>query len=176
MIMGMLWKGAIAFGVLIVLLFIGLVFFRPWAHIDNYELGYKFDSRDGRITVLRNADKTPRAGYVGRTPFFDSIHTIDLRPRQVCITVGGPAAAGSGSGANARVLNCKLVRFNPDGLDLFLSWHGRGDYHDSALDDLLKIYAYDGSGRSYPFLTILRELRNNDALPDNVVAPATPAQ
>jgi hypothetical protein len=150
------------------LLIVFLIFFKPWSYIENYQLGYKFDKRNGSITVI------PHTGYVGRTPIFEAVNTIDLRPRQVCITVGGPTAAGTGSGANARVLNCKLVEFTPGpaphypGLALFLSWHGRADYEDSNLDDLLKIYAYDGSGRTYPFLKVLRELKNDDAVPNQV--------
>jgi hypothetical protein len=115
----------------------------PWRYIDNYELGYEFDSRNGKITVLE------RSGYVGRHVIFERIHTVDLRPRQVCIN------------ANQRVLNCKLVRFNPDGLQLFVNWHGRADYNEN-LNDILLSYAYDGSGRTYPFLTVMRELRHED--------------
>ncbi len=72
--------------------------------------------------------------------------------------------------ANARVLNCKLVRFNPDGLDLFLSWHGRNDYHGpnttstDNLSPILMSYAFDGSGTEYPFLTVLRDLRPQDTV------------
>lgn len=183
-----LHKLGIGLGGFVVISFILLMIFMPWAHIDNYELGYKFDSRNGQITVFRNPDSSLRAGYVARTPFFDSIHTIDLRPRQVCITVGSGTGSTGSAGANSRVLNCKLVRFEPgrndEGLRLFLSWHGRDSYYDSSLDDLLKIYAYDGLSGSctsfpctpeaYPFLTILRELRNAD-IETAAPTPAVPA-
>ena len=78
--------------------------------------------------------------------------------------------------ANARVLNCKLVSFDPAGLDLFLSWHGRNDYSGpgvstagtttataSNLENILMSYAFDGSGKSYPFLKVIRELRPEEA-------------
>jgi hypothetical protein len=146
-------------GVTLVLTLIIFLIVHPWKFVDNYELGYVFDARNGQIRVL------PHSGYYWRTPFVESIHTVDLRPRQVCINVGSPAVAGGGSGANSRVLNCKLVQFNPKGLQLFVSWHGRDDYYGSTLDDLLKIYAYDGTGRSYPFLTVLRELKDDDVAP-----------
>lgn len=140
------------------------VLFRPYGYVENYELGYKFSALDGKITVL------DRPGYHWRKPWVDHINTIDLRPTQVCIN------------ANSRVLNCKLVKFNPDkehsyqGLMTFLSWHGRDDYSISSsssqdsqstggLNDILKSYAYDGNARSYPFLTILRELRADEPLP-----------
>lgn len=77
------------------------------AFVDNYEVGYRFDHRVGQVTIL------DRTGWHRRTPFLESIGTVDTRPMQVCIN------------ANARVLNCKLVEFNPDGLPVFLSWHGR---------------------------------------------------
>ncbi len=84
--------------------------------------------------------------------------------------------------ANSRVLNAKLVQFNPDevdpdtgmrGLELFLSWHGRGNYDgpnvsgssfasSTPFSDILTSYAYEGSGKSYPFLTIIRELKTEE--------------
>lgn len=156
------WKFAIITGVVFVISFILLFIFKPWGYVDNYELGYMFDSRNGNITVLS------RTGYHTRAPIFQSIHTIDLRPRQVCITVGATAA----DSANQRVLNCKLVEFNPKGVDLFLSWHGRGDYSGASFDDLLKIYAYDGTGKTYPFLSISTELKDATG---NLIAPAPKA-
>jgi hypothetical protein len=124
---------------------------RPWAFIDNYELGYVYNRVDGRITVA------PHTGYIARVPFFENVHMIDLRPRQVCINVGGNSN-GSFS-INQRVLNCKLVSFNPAGLNTFVAWHGRNDYEGETLNDLLKIYAYDPGGRTFPFLTVSDETR-----------------
>ena len=142
-------SGGIFLGSLILLLLL-----QPWAFVDNYELGYKFNKIDGTITVIEHP------GYISRTPFLETVQTIDLRPRQVCINVG--YSSGSDS-PNRRVLNCKLVQFDPKGLALFLSWHGRDSYEGSTLDDLLKIYAYDGTGRNYPFLKVLRELKTDDS-------------
>src|SRR3989344_302406 len=107
---------------------------------DNYEIGYQFDSRDGKITVLNES------GYYVTPPLVISVHKIDMRPMQVCIN------------ANQRVLNCKLVQFDPSGIELFLSWHGRDNYPGpgqggtSIFSEILKSYAYDGSGKNYPFL------------------------
>lgn len=132
--------------VVLVLSIVGLIGFRILFlnYVDNYELGYKFDSRTGVITLL------DEAGYHRTPPFVVTVHTIDTRPMQVCIN------------ANQRVLNCKLVQFNKDGLELFLSWHGRSDYSGHTLSQILLSYAYDGSGKSYPFLTVLRELKNEE--------------
>lgn len=111
--------------------------------VDQHEVGYSFDKRTGSIDVL------PRAGWHVRNPFLVSIHSIDKRPVQVCIN------------ANSRVLNCKLVSFNPDGLELFIKMHGRNAGNGLGLDEILKSYAYDGSEGKYPFLTVLRELRGD---------------
>lgn len=119
-------------------------------HIDNYELGYKFDRRTGEISII------PHAGYVITPPILVKVHTVDLRPTQVCIN------------ANRRVLNCKLVRFNPEGLRLFLEWHGRGDYPAFTLDPILESYAYEGTGRTYPFLTVITEIRPSVIVSNNV--------
>lgn len=120
--------------------------------VDNYELGYKFDTRTGQITILKES------GYYVTPPLIVQIHTIDMRPMQVCIN------------ANKRVLNCKLVQFDPAGIETFLAWHGRGDYSSYTNDagvsffaEILKSYAYDGSGKNYPFLKVLRELKPEEA-------------
>lgn len=122
--------------------------------VDNYQLGYKFDARSGKLEILEGH------GYFITPPVVVKVHVIDLRPMQVCIN------------ANQRVLNCKLVQFNPKGIQTFLSWHGRGDYHGpgsssssaepSRFSEILKSYAYEGSGKNYPFLTIIRELKSEE--------------
>ena len=146
---------ALGIGAIMILGILALIVFRiGWVnYVENYELGYKFDSRDGQIEVLSHT------GYVVTAPVVVSVHTIDLRPMQVCIN------------ANARVLNCKLVQFNPKGVEQFLSWHGRQDYHvgggasGADLNAILMSYAFDGSGSEYPFMTILRELKPSEAKP-----------
>ncbi len=134
----------IVIGASIVLGILGLLIWRgAWlTYVDNYELPYMFDALEGKIVEL---DHT---GYVKATPLIYKVHTIDLRPMQICIS------------ANQRTLNCKLVQFNRKGLQLFLSWHGRGDYDSistqtGSMRDILMSYAFDGSGRTYSFLTIL---------------------
>ena len=123
--------------------------------VDNYEWAYKFDARTGEITVL---DSTQ--GYIITPPFLVRVHTIDMRPFQVTIN------------ANNRVLNAKLVQFerNKEGLLLFIAWHGRrdyktDDYESGGFIDIMKSYAYDGAGRNYPFLRIIRELKPGNETP-----------
>jgi len=153
-----LFKGMLGiFLVVAIVLGFLLVIFRTTCvnFVDNYELGYKYDKRTGEITYLE------RTGYFVTPPFLVSIHTIDLRPMQVCIS------------ANQRVLNCKLVEFDPIGLQQFLSWHGRGNYVGpgntssgqtssgntvnttrTPFSEILMVYAFDETGNSYPFLKI----------------------
>lgn len=126
-------------------------------YVDNYEFGYMFDARTGDLYPLLEPDGSPKQGYIFSWPIVQSVHTIDTRPMQVCIN------------ANSRVLNCKLVQFDPKGLMTFVSWHGRGDYkissnstYSGTLNDIMLSYAYDPSNQNYPFLKILKELKNQD--------------
>lgn len=149
-------RGLIVTIVIAGILLFGLIFTRAafFNFVDSYELGYKFDKRDGSLTILN------RTGWFVTPPFVVSVNTIDLRPVQVCIN------------ANTRVLNCKLVQFDIVGLELFLSWHGRenyatGDNLSSGFPEILKSYAYSGDpDGTYPFLKILKELR-----PEKIIEP-----
>lgn len=171
--------GIIAAVAVIAIVLCLFLFSRTVYFVDNYELGYKFDTRTGETTIL------PRTGYFVVLPILVKVHTIDLRPVQVCVS------------SNRRVLNCKLVKFNPEGIKLFLEWHGRRDYQMSPadrsatgterandskpiyLDDILMAYAYEGAGHTYPFLAVMREMDTSDADPepsvlDNFEIPAPP--
>lgn len=129
-------------GVLFILALIGLMIFRiMWVnHIEPYEFAYQFDSRNGKITILT------KKGYVVTPPFVVEVYAIDTRPYQIRIET-----KSSGSSVNNRVLNAKLVSFNPKGFDELVKLHGMvsGD-----VSEILKIYAYDPKGRQQPFLNI----------------------
>lgn len=112
--------------------------------VDNYEFGYRFNALTGEITEL------DQKGYIWSAPFITKIHKIDTRPFQVKVS------------ANDRVLNAKLVQFNPKGYKLFISWHGRDDYDKIKLDPILTSYAFDPSQNEYPFLNVLKELKNEE--------------
>ncbi len=151
---GILGAGAVVILALLVISIIGLATFRLTAvtSVENYEYSYKFDRLAGKIERLN------QIGYIVAIPVLEKVHKIDTRPMQVCIS------------AIQRVLNCKLVQFNPGGLELFLQWHGRGDYSNeggtredpTTFNEILMAYAYEGSGKSYPFLTIIRELKSEE--------------
>lgn len=113
--------------------------------VENYELGFVFDRVSGEITILE------KKGWIVRTPFRYSVHHIDMRPHQITIS------------ANERVLNAKLVQFDPKGLQTFVEWHGRsaGDKTKN-LQEILKCYAFDlADGKDCPFLTVIQEIAPN---------------
>mgnify|MGYP001619380716 CR=1 FL=1 len=123
-----------------------LIWYGAWVNfVDRHELGFVFDKFTGAI------ERVERSGWIVRTPWCYSVHTIDLRPYQVSIS------------ANARILNAKLVRFNPEGLDTFIAWHGRSASDDLLnLQEILKCYAFDrDEGRDCPFLTVVSVLAPN---------------
>lgn len=125
--------------------FVRVVFY---THVELHEVGYLFDSRTGQTTVLN------RTGYIGQWPVVQSVKVVDTRPMQVCIS------------SIQRVLNCKLVQFDTAGLMQFLGWHGRDNYTNSGtrempsdFNEIMKAYAYDSKGRTFPFLKILDEIK-----------------
>lgn len=153
--MEILEKIGIPVGILLAITIVGSILFRLLfvTYVENYELPIEYNAVTGQFQEL------PRQGYFIRWPFIYSINTIDMRPTQVSIN------------ANSRVLNAKLVEFNPKGWRLFFAWHGRRDYSNDAnssngdLNEILKSYAYDGSEKSYPFLHIIKELKADEEKP-----------
>jgi hypothetical protein len=150
----------IGIGVFIAVVLLGVLLCRPifYTFVDNYEFAYRFDALTGNVEALKNKDGSPRHGYVFAIPLIENIHTIDMRPMQVCIS------------SNSRVLNCKLVNFDSKGYELFIKWHGRDDYSKEKLESILMSYAYDPSQSSYPFLKIQKELKNQDT--DTISSPS----
>lgn len=121
-------------------------------HLPPQEIGITYNSLNGDITIQ------DRPGWHLTSPFV-SVSTIETRPFQVCLNAG------------ARVLNCKLIRFNPTGAKEFVRLQGfhywnttiggcnRGG-SECSLNDFGRImlgYAY--SDQSYPFLEILEEIK-----------------
>jgi hypothetical protein len=153
-------KSWIIAGATIFALLIGSLLYRAmfFTFVDNYEFAYKFESNTGRMYPLVNPDGSHMQGYIFKWPIIESVHTIDTRPMQVCIN------------ANSRVLNCKLVQFDIKGFETFIAWHGRSDYDQSALNNILMSYAYDPSQKQYPFLKVIKELKNQDIEATNTIA------
>lgn len=141
-----------------------IIFFIGWvSFVDNYELGFVYNRFSGEIKVLN------RTGYFIFTPFKYSVHAIDLRPYQISITASFGSEKAT-SGIPSRVLNAKLVRFEPRGLMTFVEWHGRsaGDSLNN-LKEIMKCYAFDKEdGRDCPFIAVLSEM-NPSQSPDPVM-------
>jgi len=139
------WKIILSIiGGLAVLAFIGSLFWYIFwvSFVDKHEYGYRFNRFNGEISEVSHA------GWVVANPFKYSVHAIDKRPYQVSIS------------ANARILNAKLVKFNPAGIKTFIEWHGRsaGD-NTSNLTEILKCYAFDrDEGKDCPFLEVVNVL------------------
>lgn len=141
-------------GIGLVIALIGLIFFRMlWVTTqEKHEFAYSFDRFDGTIEVYTNS------GWIVKTPIRYSVHTIDLRPMQITIS------------ANSRVLNAKLVRFDPRGLKTFIEWHGRGaeSNMNNGFQEILKSYAFDKeNGRDCPFLEVIQEIAPNQGMISN---------
>ncbi len=118
-----------------------------FTYVEVHEFGYTFDARTGETAPIDHD------GYVATWPFLVRVYTIDTRPVQVCIT-----ANVSGSTTTARTLNCKLVRFNPEGFVTWIEYQGAGSYSGSELRQTLKAYAYEDAGRDYTFLDEIIEM------------------
>jgi hypothetical protein len=152
------WAG---FGILCFVTLVGLLVFRVvWVtFVDNYEMGFTYDNFSGKIERIEST------GWIVRNPIKYSVHHLDLRPYQVTITAN--------TSVQNRILNAKLVRFNPNGLDKFVEWHGRsgGDEHSNMLE-ILKCYAFDrDDGKDCPFLTVVSELAPGQGMNQTTTAP-----
>lgn len=146
----------IVFTVVGSILLIALIYvLSSFTHIDKHELGYTFNRFDGEITKL------DRTGLIYRDAIKYSVHKKDLRPYQIRITAN--------IDIGERILNAKLVKFNPDGLDQFIEWHGRkAGSTRNELKEILKCYAFaaDG-GASCPFLIVEAEIEPTQGIESN---------
>lgn len=156
------WLGK-ALSMLVVLAIIAfvvlIIFWLGWVtYVDKHELGFIFDRFEGTI------EKCERTGYIVARPIKYEVHKLDLRPQQIKIT----AFFGNNnneSGVPARILNAKLVKFNPDGLDTFVKWHGvdAGDKIDN-LRGIMLCYAFDKQGgKDCPFIEVVDEINPSQA-------------
>lgn len=119
-------------------------------HVEPQEIGISYDSLNGEVTVQRHP------GWYVTSPF-TRVATVETRPFQVCLNAG------------ARILNCKLIRFNPDGAAEFVKlqgfhyWNGPSNCNNNPgcssteWSRIMMGYAY--AERPYPFLEILEEIK-----------------
>lgn len=142
--------------ILLIVCVIALPFWRwGWVTlIEKHEFAFVFNKVGGAVNIINHT------GYYIANPITKRVHTIDLRPHQIQINNNGTSTMSAHADVNSRVLNAKLVRFNPAGLDTFIAWHGMdaGDDVDKLLS-ILKIYAFDpDGGKDCPFLIVEKSL------------------
>lgn len=135
-----------------------LIWYGVWvSFVENYEYGFTYNKFTGEIKPIEHT------GWIVVKPWEYTVHAIDTRPYQISITA---SMDGYMNSPNQRVLNAKLVRFNPAGLKTFIEWHGRGAGDDlSSLKEILKCYAFDrDEGRDCPFLEVVSVLAPNQGM------------
>jgi len=139
-------------GVSLTLFLAGFIIFRWFwvTSVEKHEFAFSFNRFTGGIETCTNS------GWYIRTPVKYSVYTIDCRPVQITIS------------ANQRVLNAKLVRFNPEGIETFIKWHGMNaasGVHSSNLPEILKCYAFDTvGGKDCPFLDVIQDIAPNQGI------------
>jgi len=158
-----IYKFAITIGSLLVLGFIILM--NSYRFVDVTEFAYKYDLVTGNMSPVVDANGDNKTGWIWKTPFIEKINVIETLPYRQCL-----------GGENVRVLNCVLVRFNPEGWEDFIRDHGRRDYYhnrcntcssdDNDLNIILMSYAYDETPSQFKYLTIVEGGRSskNDTL------------
>lgn len=105
-------------------------------HVHINEIGVAYNSYDGKVTVQGNP------GWYVTSPLVQVVN-LNTLPHQVTIPSG------------AVVINTKIVRFKPEGVEEFIRLQGFSYSLAQSLDNILMGYAF--SGKPYPFLEIMQE-------------------
>ena len=141
---------AIVVAIIAAIIYIGSCFHR----VEKHECGFVFNRFTGEIQPL------DRQGWFIRMQPKYTIHAIDCRPYQIRITAD--------TNVGERILNAKLVRFNPKGIDEFVRCHGRDAGDDvKKLCEIFKCYAFapDG-GVNCPFIEVMSETKPTTQQPE----------
>ncbi len=88
-------------------------------------------------------------GIVFTSPFV-RVYKIDTLARQECLKVGDTS---SNDGLSSRISNCKLLKFNPAGLNELIARHGAST--DGNISKILALHAFDTSTTLPPFVEIV---------------------
>lgn len=107
-------------------------------HIGIGEVGIARDSRSGKMWLQ---DKP--GWYV--TDFTTKVMTVETLPFKI----------SPFHGTRTKLINEKIIRFNPDGYEAFVDREGFGYHTGMSMTSTLAAYAY--SGKPWPFLTIVEE-------------------
>jgi hypothetical protein len=126
-----------------------LFYFFCLNHIGPASVGIAYNALNGEVTSQKHA------GWYITSPFV-RVASIDTRPTQVCLNAG------------TRILSCKLIEFVPEGAEEFVKLQGFRYYdgavvnnscHDCNSDMYHILQGYAFSGREYPFLRVIEELK-----------------
>ena len=126
------WGIGVGSVVLALLIFYG-VFLN---HVAINEIGVAYDSIGGKVWVQA------RPGWYITRPTV-KVAVIPTVPLKITIP------------SEAKVINMKIVRFNPAGIDEFIRLQGFSYFSDQSIENILMGYAF--SGEKYPFLDVLQE-------------------
>lgn len=105
-------------------------------HVAINEIGVAYDSIGGKVWV-----QSQPGWYFTR---------ITVR---VCVIPTVPIKVTIPS--EAKVINTKIVRFNPDGIDEFIRLQGFSYFSDQSIENILMGYAF--SGKEWPFMEVIQE-------------------
>ena len=132
--MNKLWKAGIAIcvGIFLLLLFYSLFL----NHVDINEIGIAYNSIGGKVWIQ------DRPGWYLTSPFVE-VATVTTLPLKVTIP------------SEAKVINTKIVRFNPAGVDEFIRMQGFSYFTNQGIENILMGYAF--SGEKYSFLEVMQE-------------------
>ncbi len=133
-------KWSIGIGAFLVLV---LLFYLSFLnHVAINEIGVAYNSIGGKVWVQDH----PGWYITSPTVQVAVIPTIPLR-----VTIP----------SEAKVINTKIVRFNPKGVDEFIRLQGFSYFSDQGIENILMGYAF--SGQKYPFLDVLQESGGENA-------------
>jgi hypothetical protein len=104
-------------------------------HIGINEVGVAYNSIGGHVWIQ------DRPGWYLTSPTVE-VAVIPTIP----LTVQIPS--------EAKVINVKIVRFRPEGIDEFIRLQGFSYFSDQGIENILMGYAF--SGKDYPFLEVLQ--------------------
>lgn len=118
------------------ILLVGLIFYVLFLnHVEINEVGIYYDSMSGQTW------KQTTPGWYVTSPL---TYEVNITTLPLLVTIP----------SNAKIINSKMVRFNPDGVEEFIRLQGFGWGLHSSLDNILLGYAF--SGREYTFLDIVQ--------------------
>jgi hypothetical protein len=105
-------------------------------HVGINEVGVAYNSVGGRVWIQDHP------GWYLTAP---TVEVAVLTTLPLTVTIP----------SEAKVINTKIVRFKPEGVDEFIRLQGFSYYSDQSLQNILMGYAF--SGKQYPFLEIMQE-------------------